>query len=157
MSQPEAPPEVAIAPVQDEGELAQALAIREVVFIEEQHVPEAEERDSEDARAFHVLAVQGGHAIGTGRLVELPEPPPGEDGRWGRVGRMAVLQANRKLGVGSKILHALELEAQRRGLQGLVLHAQLVALDFYRQHGYLPVGAVFQEAGMPHLMMRKKL
>ena len=67
MAQPEGPTEVAITPVQNEADLAQALAIREVVFIEEQHVPEAEERDAEDARAFHVLAVHGGHAIGTGR------------------------------------------------------------------------------------------
>jgi len=157
MAPPEAPTEVAIAPVQNEGDLAQALAIREVVFIEEQHVPEAEERDAEDARAYHVLAMQGGHAIGTGRMVDLPEPPPGESGRWARVGRMAVLQASRKLGVGSKILHALEAEAIRRGVTGIVLHAQLIALDFYKQHGYLPVGAVFEEAGMPHLVMQKKL
>jgi len=157
MVPPEAPTEVAIAPVQNAGDLAQALAIREVVFIEEQHVPEAEERDAEDARAYHVLAMQGGHAIGTGRVVDLPEPPPGETGRWARVGRMAVLQASRKLGVGSKILHALEAEAIRRGVTGIVLHAQLIALDFYKQHGYLPVGAVFEEAGMPHLVMQKKL
>jgi predicted GNAT family N-acyltransferase len=157
MTPPEGATEVTIAPVQDGGDLAQALAIREVVFIEEQHVPEAEERDAEDARAYHVLAVQGGHAIGTGRMVDLPEPPAGESGRWARVGRMAVLQASRKLGVGSKILHALETEAGRRGVNGIVLHAQLSALDFYKQHGYLPVGAVFEEAGMPHLVMQKKL
>lgn len=157
MAQPEGRPEVAIAPVKNEAELAQALAIREVVFIEEQHVPEAEERDAEDARAYHVLALQGGHAIGTGRLVDLTEPPPGEAGRWGRVGRMAVLQASRKLGVGSKILHELESEALRRGIQGILLHAQVIALDFYKQHGYLPAGAVFEEAGMPHLVMKKKL
>ena len=55
----------------------QALAIREVVFIEEQHVPEGIERDAEDARAFHVLAFQGGHAVGTGRLVGLTATPQG--------------------------------------------------------------------------------
>lgn len=157
MSPPEGPTEVSVAPVQNDGELAAALAIREVVFIEEQHVPEAEERDAEDSKAYHVLALQGGHAIGTGRVVDLPEPPAGESGHWARVGRMAVLQASRKLGVGSKILHALETEAIRRGVKGIVLHAQLSALDFYKQHGYLPVGAVFEEAGMPHLVMQKKI
>ena len=157
MTPPEVPPEISIVPVQNDGELAQALAIREVVFIEEQHVPEGIERDADDARAYHVLAMQGGHAIGTGRVVFLPEPPPGEAGAWARVGRMAVLQANRKDGVGSKILQVLEAEAKRRGVTGIILHAQLIALDFYKRHGYQPVGAQFEEAGMPHLMMQKKL
>jgi predicted GNAT family N-acyltransferase len=149
--------EVAIVPVANEGELAQALAIREIVFIEEQHVPESDERDADDARAFHVLAVHEGHAIGTGRLVELPEPPPNEKGKWGRIGRMAVLQASRKLKVGSKILARLEAEAKKRGLNAIVLHAQLASLEFYKRHGYEPAGPKFEEAGMPHLAMKKKL
>lgn len=148
--------EVKIVPVKGEGDLLQALAIREVVFIEEQHVPEGIERDAEDANAYHVLAMQGGHAIGTGRLVILPEPLPGEQGKWGRIGRMAVLQASRKSGVGTRVLDALESEAKRRGVDGVVLHAQLYSLDFYKRHGYQPIGAVFEEAGMPHLQMIKK-
>jgi len=148
--------EVKIVPVTGEGELLQALAIREVVFIEEQHVPEGIERDAEDANAYHVLAIQGGHAIGTGRLVFLSEPPPGETGAWGRIGRMAVLQASRKGGIGRKLLESLEAEAQRRGVVGILLHAQLYSLDFYRQHGYEPIGTPFDEAGMPHLQMIKK-
>src|SRR5438046_1422721 len=91
---------IVIAPVKNEGELMQALAVREVVFIEEQSVPEDMERDEEDRVAYHLLAVDKGHAIGTGRLVTLKEPPAGETGQWGRVGRMAVLQAYRKSGVG---------------------------------------------------------
>ncbi|HTS82793.1 MAG TPA: GNAT family N-acetyltransferase [Myxococcaceae bacterium] len=146
-----------IAPVKDEAELFQALAIREVVFIEEQHVPETIERDAEDARAYHLLVFAGGHAIGTGRLVVLPAAPDGERGTWGQVGRMAVLQAHRKFGVGTLILNALESEARARGLAGIVVHAQLYALGFYEHHGYRPVGAVFDEAGIDHVEARKRL
>lgn len=149
--------EILIKPVENEGELFQALAIREIVFIEEQSVPESLERDADDAAAFHVLAMEGKHAIGTGRLVELPAPPPGEAGNWGRVGRMAVLQSNRKGGTGSRLLSALEGEARRRKLAGILLHAQLSAMEFYKRHGYEPHGAVFDEAGMPHLEMKKRL
>jgi predicted GNAT family N-acyltransferase len=149
--------EISIQPVQNEGELLQALAIREVVFIEEQHVPEGIERDAEDARAYHVLAMQGGHAIGTGRLVLLPEPPKGQAGTWGQIGRMAVLQAHRKAGVGSRLLTALEEEAHRRGMERITLNAQLYALEFYRKYGYQPVGTVFEEAGIPHIEMHKAL
>jgi predicted GNAT family N-acyltransferase len=146
-----------IAPIRNEGELLQALAIREVVFIEEQHVPAGFERDVEDARAFHVLALQGGHAIGTGRLVILSHAPEGESGKWAQVSRMAVLQAHRKGGIGSKLLAALEDEARQRSVVGIILHAQLASIDFYERHGYRPVGAMFEEAGMPHLKMNKKL
>ena len=156
MSATQTPP-VVVVPVRNEGELFQALAIREVVFIEEQSVPAMMERDAEDASAFHVLALRGGHAIGTGRLVELPEPPPGQTGKWGRVGRMAVLSSDRKHGVGAKLLTALEDEAKRHGLNGIKLHAQLSAMEFYKRHGYEADGAVFEEAGMPHLEMKKAL
>jgi len=148
---------IVIAPVKNEGELMQALAIREVVFIEEQSVPEDMERDAEDAAAFHLLAVDKGHAIGTGRLVALKAPPEGETGSWGRVGRMAVLQAYRKSGVGSRLLRMLEEQAKAKGMTGIMLHAQLSAMEFYKRHGYEPHGAVFEEAGMPHLEMKRRL
>lgn len=148
---------IVIKPVENEGELFSALAIREIVFIEEQSVPESLERDAEDAVAFHVMAMAGKHAIGTGRLVALTEAPAGETGTWGRVGRMAVLQSNRKGGTGSKLLLALEAEARRRAYAGILLHAQLSAMEFYKRHGYEAHGAVFEEAGMPHLEMKKRL
>ena len=146
-----------ITRIKDESELFQALAIREVVFIEEQHVPETVERDAEDARAYHVLAFADGHAIGTGRLVVLPSAPKGETGKWGQIGRMAVLQSHRKNGVGNLLLIELEDEARRRGLTGVLVHSQLYALGFYERHGYRPVGAVFQEAGIDHVEAHKKL
>src|SRR5687768_3826480 len=109
-SEPTAKPQ--IVQIKNEGELLQALAIREVVFIEEQHVPEGIERDAEDATAYHLLALEGGHAVGTGRLVILTQAPEGETGTWGQIGRMAVLQASRRSGVGRMLLEALEAEAR---------------------------------------------
>ncbi|MFN7131468.1 MAG: GNAT family N-acetyltransferase [Myxococcales bacterium] len=149
--------EIRVVQVKDEGDLASALAIREIVFIEEQRVPESLERDEEDSRAYHVLAYEGGHAIGTGRLVPLTEPPPGETGRWGKIGRMAVLVAHRKGGVGRRILLSLEEEARRQGLDGIILHAQLHAHEFYLRNGYRDTSPIFEEAGMPHVQMRKLL
>ena len=146
-----------ITQIRDEAELFQALAIREVVFIEEQHVPETIERDAEDARAYHLLAFAEGHAIGTGRLVVLPSPPKGETGTWGQIGRMAVLQSHRKHGVGNLLLRELEREARRRGLAGVLVHSQLYALGFYECHGYQTVGPVFMEAGIEHVEALKRL
>ncbi len=155
VSQPEI--EVRITPVDGPGDFAAALAIREVVFIEEQRVPEEIERDDQDPTAHHVLAMVGGHAVGTGRLVELRATPEGETGRWGRIGRMAVLVSNRHARIGSKILADLEEEARRRGLDGIVLHAQVYAHGFYKHGGYIDHGPIFDEAGIPHVEMRKRL
>ncbi len=149
--------EISIKSVSTEGELFQALAIREIVFIEEQSVPESLERDADDATAFHVLAVDKGHAVGTGRLVEMSHPGASGAEPWGRIGRMAVLQAYRKRGVGKRLLETLEVEARRRNLKGIFLHAQLSAMEFYKAQGYESHGAVFEEAGMPHLEMTKRL
>ena len=39
-----------------------------------------------------------------------------------------------------------------------MLHAQVHAHRFYVKHGYADLGALkFEEAGMPHLQMRKVL
>ena len=157
MTESGSPLDLRIVPVQGEGDLASALAIREIVFIEEQRVPEGLERDAEDAKAFHLLAYDGGHAIGTGRLVVLKKPPEGERGKWGRIGRMAVLATWRHRGVGRAVLNALEEEARRRKLEGVVIHAQLIARDFYRAQGYHDASPIFDEAGMPHVEMRKPL
>ena len=154
---PVPPVQTTIVPVKNEAELKQALAIREVVFIEEQAVPETLERDEEDARAFHVLAYDGKHAVGTGRLVDLAHAPDGASGHWGKIGRMAVLASHRKGGTGTKILSRLEDEARKRSMDGIVLHAQVHAHGFYVKHGYTRFGEEFEEAGMPHVQMRKPL
>ena len=71
--------------------------------------------------------------------------------------KQILLQAYRKSGVGSRLLEMLEAEAKRRAFAGIMLHAQLSAMEFYKRHGYEPHGAVFEEAGMPHLEMKRRL
>lgn len=146
-----------VMPVAGPGDFAAAMAIREVVFIEEAAIPPDVERDDKDASAFHVLAMQGGHSVGTGRLVTGQEPPPHHRGDWGRIGRMAVLAAHRKGGVGRAILEALEARARHHALSGIILHAQVHARGFYEHLGYVAFGPEFEEAGIPHVKMMKEL
>jgi predicted GNAT family N-acyltransferase len=125
---------------------AEASRIRTTVFVEEQRVPPGIEMDQHDAACLHALAYAQGGAVGTGRL--LPD---------GHIGRMAVLKESRALGVGGAILERLVDEARRRGMRQVVLSAQTHALGFYRRHGFREVGAVFEEAGIPHQEMRRTL
>lgn len=125
-------------------------AIRHAVFVLGQGIDPALERDDDDAAALHVIARDAqGQPVGTGRLVH--------DGRNGRIGRMAVLPALRGQGVGQAMLAWLHTQARQSGLGQLTVHAQLPALSLYLRAGYLPTGAVFEEAGLAHRPLQLRL
>jgi len=123
-----------------------ASPIRFEVFVREQRVPAEIELDENDALCVHAIAFDGEHAVGTGRL--LPD---------GHIGRMAVLQKWRGRGIGAAILQALIQAAARRGDREVALSAQVQAVGFYREHGFEPVGEVYQEAGIAHQAMVRTL
>jgi predicted GNAT family N-acyltransferase len=139
-----------VLPADTPALLAQALALREEVFVGEQGVPAALEHDALDATAFHVVALDDGRCVGTGRMLRQP-------GGAARVGRMAVARGARRRGVGARLLAALEERARAEGLAVVELHAQVHAQAFYARHGYAPEGAPFEEAGIAHVVMRKRL
>lgn len=121
------------------------LAVREDVFIREQHVPAELERDDVDSASFHVLArTLDGMPIATGRMTPN-----------GAIGRMAVLHDWRKRGVGTLLLRSLLDVARTRGLHDVTLHAQRAAVPFYQKHGFAIEGDEFEEAGIPHVSMRR--
>ena len=130
---------------------AHAQAIRTQVFIEEQNIPAEMEWDAADAQAVHALASNRfGLPLGTGRLLQHA---PGV----ARIGRMAVSQTVRGSGVGRALLDALSAVAQQRGDHEIVLHAQTSAQAFYARSGFSPRGAVFEEAGIAHIEMARRL
>jgi len=129
-----------------EGAQREAMRIRFTVFVEEQRVPADLEMDENDAHCVHALAYADGQAIGTGRL--LPD---------GHIGRMAVLKEWRGQGAGRAMLRGLIDAARRSGHREVALSAQVHAVEFYRDEGFEPEGAVYEEAGIPHQAMRRKL
>jgi predicted GNAT family N-acyltransferase len=70
---------------------------------------------------------------------------------------MAILKECRRRGIGAAILKALIDAAERRGDREIALSAQLHAVEFYRMHGFEPVGDVYEEAGIPHQAMVRAL
>ncbi len=128
-------------------EWARLSHVRRAVFIDEQGVPEALEWDADDAGAVHLLAVDDqGEAIGCARL--LPD---------GHIGRMAVLPPWRGRGVGRALLAAALDAAQARGHACVQLSAQTHAADFYVGAGFVRMGDEYEEAGIPHVVMEKRL
>ena len=121
--------------------------VRREVFVVEQRVPEELEWDEHDGTCVHCIAMDDtGRTIGTGRLIA--------DTPLARVGRMAVLEGYRGRGVGQSILDTLLSVAQGRGERGIELHAQTHALAFYERAGFAAEGPEFDEAGIPHRVMR---
>jgi predicted GNAT family N-acyltransferase len=121
----------------------EAYLIRKRVFIEEQGVPEDMELDVFDPLARHALAYLDSQPIGTARLVTMP-------GNIGRIGRMAVLAAYRRGGVGTQLLRALLQEAASQKMMKVELHSQLSAIPFYERYGFVAQGDSYVEAGIPH-------
>ena len=121
----------------------EAYPIRKRVFVDEQGVPEVMELDEHDPTAQHVLAYVNSQCVGTARLVTLP-------GHIGRIGRMAVLPAERGRGIGRQLLCALLELSKSQGITQLELHVQLSAIPFYEQLGFVAQGEVYDEAGIAH-------
>jgi len=121
--------------------------LRFAIFVGEQNVPAEIELDDMDAGCVHAIAYDtDGKAVGTGRL--LPD---------GHIGRMAVVAECRRRGIGTEILKELMDEARRRGHVQVVLSAQLHAVEFYRAHGFVAEGKVYEEAGILHQQMRRQV
>jgi predicted GNAT family N-acyltransferase len=55
------------------------------------------------------------------------------------------------------VLAELERQARLRGFAEVELHAQLTARRFYERAGYLPVGEEYEEVGIGHITMRRRL
>ena len=128
-----------------------ASPLRTEVFVHEQKVPAELEWDHEDETALHAVVLNRmGMALATGRLLQHA---PGV----ARIGRMAVKKQMRGSDLGQRVLHALMDAARHRGDTQVILHAQCSAEGFYKRSGFEPQGAVFEEAGIAHVEMVRKL
>ncbi len=119
-----------------------AYPIRLTVFVHEQGVPEELELDDDDAMAWHVVVLDHGKAIATGRLLKN-----------GKIGRLAVLKEYRGLGLGSELLKTLVSYGRQEEIKQFFLHAQTTAIGFYERHGFNAIGLPFEEAGIDHIKM----
>lgn len=124
------------------AEAQEALqSIRTQVFIEEQNIDPADEWDPADKDAIHLLAERDGNAVGCARIMDQQ-----------KIGRMAVLQSVRHESIGSNLLRAAIHIIKDAGHTPR-LGAQITAMGFYANHGFLPEGPLFDDAGILHRTM----
>ena len=140
-------PTAAVAATAD---LPEVMALRTRVFVEEQGVPPEIEQDAADATAVHVLSRDdAGRVVATGRLLV--------HGTRAGLGRMAADASVRGRGHGAAVLAELHRQAEVRGVTVVELHAQVTARAFYERAGYTAVGEEYEEAGIRHVTMRRRL
>lgn len=129
--------------IAETDDIAACRALRRVVFIEEQGVPEADELDDKDGEAIHLLATDAGRPVGTARLLLM--------GKTGKIGRVCVLKEMRGTGLGAALIRAaVDRLRQIDGIATVKLGAQVHALGFYEKLGFTAFGPVYDDAGIPH-------
>jgi predicted GNAT family N-acyltransferase len=136
--------------IRDAAELAAALHVRDVVFIQEQGVSHEGDVDGRDEEAIQLVATdEDGRVIGTCRVLI-------EDDH-AKFGRLAVLPEHRGHGLGARLLAEAEREVRAAGATRMQLDAQTDALTLYERAGYAAYGDVFLDEGIDHLRMRREL
>lgn len=129
--------------IAETDDIAACRALRRVVFIDEQGVPEADELDDKDGEAIHLLATDAGRPVGTARLLLM--------GKTGKIGRVCVLKEMRGTGLGAALIRAaVDRLRQIDGIATVKLGAQVHALGFYEKLGFTAFGPVYDDAGIPH-------
>jgi predicted GNAT family N-acyltransferase len=132
-----------------ERDYAAIRGVRFAVFVDEQQIPRDLEMDDRDSVCVHWLALDAsGRAIGTVRL---------DVDSGGKVGRLAVLAAERRGGVGRALMEKLHEHARAQGLARVWCHAQASAAPFYLRLGYRISSEPFEEAGIEHVRMERAL
>ena len=127
------------------------VALRTRVFVDEQGVPPEIEQDGRDAGAVHAVGRDAsGRVVATGRLLL-------RDDGTATIGRMAADAAVRGQGHGAAVLAELHRQAAARGVTEVELHAQVAARAFYERAGYTAVGDEYEEAGIVHVTMRRRV
>lgn len=90
--------------------------------------------------------------LGTIRLYHVPNTS------IGKLGRLAVDLSARGLGLGRKLVEAMEEEALKLDINFIECHSQLDKRPFYEKLGYHVVdGNIFIEDGIDHIKMGKSL
>ncbi|NOZ07988.1 MAG: GNAT family N-acetyltransferase [FCB group bacterium] len=104
--------------------------LRWQVLREPWQMPVGSERDDDDRTASHYMAVlEPEKVVGVGRL-HLNSASEGQ------IRYMAVDKAYQKMGIGRKLISALESDALEKGARTIILNSRDYAVEFYRRLGY---------------------
>lgn len=135
---------------QSQDEIDTCMKLRKEVFVDEQGVSEEVESDGEDNSCSHVLAQNEGRPVGAARFRLV--------GDYVKIQRVCVPKLERGKNIGAEIIQFIVKHAnEAMEAKTVRLGAQVHALDFYRNLGFLEEGEEYMDAGIPHMDMELKL
>lgn len=144
--------DIVIRKISNESQLQHAFKIRTTVFVEEQNVPPQDELDQYENSAVHFLAYANNEPVGTARYRYTDKGI--------KLERFAVLKEFRQLGLGKALVNAvmkdIEANPDNQG-KTCYLHGQVPVVEFYQSFNFIPEGDQFDECGIMHYLMRRKL
>ncbi len=133
--------------------LHEILLRRAEVFIVEQDCA-YQDVDGLDPQALHLRATENGELLAYARLL-----PPGLRARPEAgpvIGRVLTTAAARGRGLGHELAaRAVQACARHWPGQGITLFAQAHLQAYYGRAGFVGVGEIFDEDGIPHREMRR--
>jgi len=132
-----------------DGDLEDVHMIRRVVFMGEQKISEADEMDGTDHLAQHMVVYKDDVPAATGRLIMV-------NGKL-HIGRMAVMKEFRGKGYGALTIEYCVQKAKEEGHKELYASAQVYAKRFYEKSGFMAYGGEYDDAGIPHVMMKREI
>lgn len=116
-----------------------AKSIREEVFCDEQGYSHDDEYDDMDAVAHHLIIVEKGEPVATGRLFE-------KDGLY-HLGRICVRRQFRGQGFGDMVVRLMLEKALRMGASQLYISSQEYIKDLYMKFGFQQHGGSYRLEG----------
>ncbi len=127
-------------------DIGDALAVRRAVFVDEQGFSPDTEADATDAMSWHAVLYESVQPVATGRIYW-------QDGEF-RLGRICVLHEKRGLGYGDLLMRLLLYKALDHSARSISLSAQTRVAPFYARYGFVPIGELYDDEGVPHQLMR---
>jgi putative N-acetyltransferase (TIGR04045 family) len=134
------------------AELKQAFAIRKDVFVTEQKIFDASDRDSNDLKSIHLIARQDQDVVGTVRVF----PAGNGNGHW-IGGRLAVKKGYRTSGAGELLVRNAVETVKRHGCSKFTAHIQEENIAFFSRLGWHGVEKPKAYFGRTHQLMEANL
>jgi predicted GNAT family N-acyltransferase len=131
------------------AEWIDAVRLREKILREPLGSSFTEQELEEEKYHFQIAGFLDDAIIATAVLV-----PEGDEMKMQRV---VVTESLRSLNIGSEMMTFCEKFASDKNFKVMYCHARDSAVNFYIKNGYSGMGDYFDEDGIPHLKMRKKL
>jgi predicted GNAT family N-acyltransferase len=127
------------------------LEIRRLVFREEQGLAQNSLVDPDDIASIHAMAIESGRVVSAGRLT-----PPNARRPEAGIAWVATRRQDRGRGFGGMVMRALLDAADERGFPVVTLTAQVHAIGFYEDLGFVAYGKRFDLGGVEHQQMERR-